>query len=560
MFASGHKDERPELVIIGPPTSNGDLHVGHVAGPCVGADVHVRYLRAAGRDVVFASGGDDSQTFVVTAAARLGTTPAELAATSWGLIKGTFEAMAIGLDGFAPTDDAYRAMVYDYVNRLHALGKFRKRAVPLPYSERTGKFLVEGFVGGTCPTCLADSRGGFCEACGHPIDFGELIDPYSIMDPADEVTFREAEILVFPVEEYRERLIAYYAAREASWRPHPIALMRELLAGPLPDYPVTYPVDWGLPAPFPETPGQTINAWLEGMPASMHDTSFAQRRLGLSPPTDDDAWRAERGNRLVVFMGFDPLWVWGVVHVAELMAHEGKYVLPDTLLCNEFYDLENEKFSTSKGHVVWARDLVAEVPRDVVRFYLTLSAPEHARTNFSRAALDKVAAERLVNPWNDLVTAMGKLTAEAGGDGAPLPVSARTPDRAAAIVSRFSLCFELATFSLTRGAELVAQNVERLRAHALRALAEDLDPGTLRVRLGDLFLQVRALICGAAPILADLAADAAKAGGFELRMSADAFAVAQATAFPLPRLSMRTAGAASAAGGDPSSAIISTTT
>ncbi|HEY6788840.1 MAG TPA: class I tRNA ligase family protein [Trebonia sp.] len=531
------RDERLELVVIGPPTANGDLHVGHVAGPCAGADVRVRYLRAAGRPVVFASGVDDSQTFVVTAAARLGTTPAELAATSWHQIKGTFEAMAIGLDGFAPNDDAYRALVYRYVGGLYDLGKFRTRTVPLPYSERTGKFLVEGLVGGDCPTCLADSRGGFCEACGHPIDFGALIEPYSIMDRTDKVTFRDCEILVFPVEEYREQLIAYYAARETRMRPHPIALMRELLARPLPDYPVTYPVDWGLPAPFPETPGQRINAWLEGMPASMYDISFAQRQLGLDPPADDDAWRAEHGNRLVVFMGFDPLWVWGVVHVAELMAHEGRYVLPDNLLCNEFCDLENEKFSTSKGHVVWARDLVAEVPRDVVRFYVCLTAPEHARTNFSRAALDKVAAQRLVDPWNDLVTALTKLTAEVG-DG-PLPVSAQTPAMAAAMVTRFGLCFELATFSLSRASELIAQNVERLRAHAQRALAQDLDADTLRVRLGDLFLQVRALVCCAAPVLVDLAAEAATAGGFELRASAAAFEVTRTAAFAVPRLSMR---------------------
>jgi methionyl-tRNA synthetase len=540
MFVTGRtadRDERPELVIIGGPTSNGDLHVGHVAGPCLGADVHVRYLRAAGHPVVFATGGDAHQTYVITAAARLGTTPGELAAKSWHLIKGTFEAVAIGLDGFAPTDDAYRAMVYRHVDRLYRLGKFRKRTVPLPYSERTGKFLVEGLVGGDCPTCLADSRGGFCEACGHPIDFGALIEPYSIMDRTDKVTLRDCEILVFPVEEYRERLIAHYAARETSMRPHPIALLRELLARPLPDYPVTYPVDWGLPAPFPETPGQMINAWLEGMPQSMYDTSFAQRQLGLDPPSDDDAWLAERGNRLVVFMGFDPLWVWGVVHVAELMAHEGRYILPDNLLCNEFCDLENEKFSTSKGHVVWARDLVAEVPRDVVRFYLGLTAPEHARTNFSRAALDKVSAQRLVDPWNDLVTALTKLTAEVGGG--PLPVSAQTPAMAAAMVSRFGLCFELDTFSLSRASELIAQNVERLRAQAQRALAEDFDEGTLRVCLGDLFLQVRALVCCAAPVLVDLAAEAAEAGGFGLTVSAAAFEVTRTATFAVPRLSMR---------------------
>lgn len=522
-----------ELVIIGSPTANSDLHVGHLAGPCVGADVRVRYLRATGRDVVFATGVDDSHTFVTTAAARLGTTADELAEASWHQIKGTFETMAIGLDGFAPTDDAYRALVYRHVGDLYEAGKFRTRTVPLPYSEATGKFLVEGLVGGDCPTCLADTRGGFCEACGHPIDFGTLLDPYSIIDPGDPVTFRDCEILVFPVEEYRQQLIAHYAARETTMRPHPVALLRELLSRPLPDYPVTYPVERGLPAPFPETPGQTINAWLEGMPQSMYYTAFAQRQLGLDPPSDDDAWRAEHGNRLVVFMGFDPLWVWGVVHVAELMAHEGKYILPDNLVCNEFCDLDNEKFSSSKGHVVWARDLVAEVPRDVVRFYLNLTAPEHARTNFSRDGLDKVGAQRLVDPWNDLATALAKLTAEEGGSG-PLPVSAQAPRYAAAMMARFRQCYELETYSLTRAAELVGQNVARLRTHAQRLLAGEGSAG-----LGDLFLQVRALICCAAPILVDLADEAAKAGDFELHVTPAAFEQSHTTAFAVPRLSMR---------------------
>lgn len=538
MAAPDEGDARSVIVIGGPPTTNGDLHIGHVAGPYVAADVHVRYLRAAGRQVVFASGGDDSQTYVVTSAARLGTTPPELAARCWTLIKGTFEAMGVDVDGFAPTDDAYRANVYDYVNRLYAKGKFRMRTVRLPYSERTGKFLVEGLVGGDCPTCLADSRGGMCETCGFPIDFDALIEPYSILDPTDPVTFREADILVFPLEEYREQLLAFHAAKASTWRPHVVSLMRELLAGPLPDFPITYPVDWGLPAPFPETPGQTLNAWLEGMPASMYCTAHAQRQLGVEPPTNDDAWRAGHDAELVFFVGFDNLFIWALVHVAELIAHEGRYVLPDTILCNEFYELENEKFSTSKGHVVWARELVAEVPRDIARFYLNLTAPEHSRTNFSRAALDKVVGERLVGPWNELATTLAKLTAEVGGDGQPLPVSPHTPARAAAMVSRFRLCFELPSFSLSRAADLIVQNVERLRIHAQRALADKPDRDTLAVRLGDLFLQLRTLIGCASPILIDLAERAARAGDFEPRMSADACDVTYTTAFAVPSLDL----------------------
>jgi methionyl-tRNA synthetase len=525
---------RKEIIIGGPPTTNGDLHVGHVAGPYVAADVHSRYLRAVGREVVFASGGDDSQTYCVTTAARLGTTPEELTTRCWGLIKETFEAMGIAVDGFAPTDDGYRSTVYDYVNRLHANGKFKLRTVRIPYSEATGRFLVEGLVGGDCPTCLADSRGGICETCGHWIDVDGLIDPWSILDPADEVTYREAEILVFPLEEYRERLIAFHAAKSSTWRPHLVTLMRELLAEPLPDYPITYPVDWGMPAPFPETPGQTLNAWTEGMPASMYCTAYAQREMGVETPANDDPWRAEHDAELVFFVGFDNLFIWALVHVAELMAHDGRYVLPSTILTNEFYELENEKFSTSKGHVVWARDLVTEVPRDIARFYLNLSAPEHARTNFSRALLDKVAGERLVAPWNELATTLAKLTAEVGGESQRLPVSAGARSRAAVMVERFSQCFELASFSLTRAADLVVQHVDRLRTIAGKVAAEEGVP--LHPQLGDLFLEVRALIGCMSPILVDLAARAALAGGFAPRMTPDAFADQHTTAFAVPTL------------------------
>jgi methionyl-tRNA synthetase len=527
---------RPVVIIGGPPTSNGDLHIGHIAGPYLGADIHRRYLRAAGREAVFASCTDDSQTYLVTSAARAGLTPPALVKQSTDAIQRTFKAMGIELDGFSPTDDGYKELVYDYVNRLYDKGKLRLRKVRLPYSESKAEFLVEGFVGGGCPTCLADSRGGFCEGCGHPIDFDALIEPYSVLDPADEVTYRETEILVFPVEEYREQLVAYYEERGPAWRPHVLGLMRELLAGPLPDFAITYPVSWGLPAPFPETPGQTLNAWVEGMPASMYCTEYALRRNGKEQVADDDAWRAENDARVVVFMGFDPLFTWGVVHVAELMAHEGRYVLPDTLLVNEFYELENEKFSTSKGHVVWARDLATEVPLDIARFYLTLTAPEFARTNFSRAALEKVAAERLVAPWNELAETLGKLTAEVGGESAALPVTTEASERAAVMVSRFALNYELEDFSLSRAADLVVQHVERLRAGAGQALKENLDQEVLRGRLSDLFLELRALIGCASPILIDLAGRAAHAGGFELRITADAFDVTHTTAFAVPPL------------------------
>jgi methionyl-tRNA synthetase len=168
------------------------------------------------------------------------------------------------------------------------------------------------------------------------------------------------------------------------------------------------------------------------------------------------------------------------------MAHGDRYVLPDMIVSNEFYELENEKFSTSKGHVIGVQELLAEVPRDVARFYLALTCPEHQRTNFSRAALAEVTSRRLVEPWNDLAEALdGEVSTEVTSGGW---------ERAAAVLDRFRACYELPAFSLTRAAEAIVVQLERLRRRA-----------AVRVD-GDLFLEVRALVAGAAPILIDVAA------------------------------------------------------
>ena len=279
----------------------------------------------------------------------------------------------------------------------------------------------------------------------------------------------------------------------------------------------------------------------------MYCTAYARGQLGRTPPAADDPWRAGHGTRLLFFVGFDNLFIWALVHVAELIAHQGRYVLPETILTNEFYDLEHEKFSTSMGHVVWARELVAEVPRDIVRFYLTLTAPEHARTNFSRAALDKVAGQRLVGPWNELAAALAKLTAEVGD--ATLPTSVPGRELAAAMTARFRHCYDLDSFSLSRAADLVVQHVDRLRVAAGRLLGAAGDRDGLPAGLGDLFLQLRALIGCASPILVDLAGRAALAGDVTPSLAAGTAWPAGTTAFAVPALDLRTAPA-----GDPAPA------
>ncbi len=525
------KATRPVVIIGPPPTPNGDLHLGHLAGPYLAGDIYARYLRAIGREVIYTTGTDDSQTYVLATARRRGLRPEELCVKSWHDIRRTLALMGISVDGFAPFDDGYRATVLDFVGALHAAGKFRLRTVRLPYAERTGEFLVEGLVCGECPNCLSESRGGLCETCGHPIDFDDLIEPRSTVDPDEVLTTHEAKILVLPMEAYRDQLAAYYAARERYWRPHIVQLAREVFARPLPDFPVTYPVGWGIPAPFPETKDQVINAWVEGMPASMYCTAYAAAQLGRPCGRTDELWRAERDIELVYFLGFDNAYFWGMNHLALLLAHEGRYVTPETIVCNEFYELENEKFSTSSGHAVWATDILTEVPRDLVRFYLALTSPEHQRTNFSRAALAKVTEHRLVLPWNRLATLLGKAVADFGGTDTALTVSDSARQRAGVMVQRFRACYEINGFSLPRAADVIVGQIDRLLRRA-----ED-PPMADSHAVGDLFLEVQGLIAGAAPILIDFADAATDVAGLDHRLTADAFKVAQVRPFPLPTLS-----------------------
>jgi methionyl-tRNA synthetase len=513
------EDDRPVLLLGPNPTPNGGMHLGHIAGPYLAGDVYARYQRARGRDVIFTTGTDDSQTYVLASARRQGVDPHELCRTSTELIKEALTSIGISFDGFGPFDDEYRDTVLEFFRTLHAAGKFKLKTVELPYSEELGEYVVEGMIEGECPVCLTTSRGGLCETCVHPNNYDDpLIEPHSTVDPNLVLTTREATILVFPLEEYREELTAYHEQWIPYWRPHLGQMIREILAKPLPEIPITYPLPWGMDPGFPEVPGQVLNAWLELMPAGMFTTAYAARQLGRDTKPGE-LW--ESGNlRMVHVLGFDNAFFFCISHIALLMAHGDRYLRPEWIINNEFYELESEKFSTSKRHVVTPQEILQEVPRDVVRLYLALTAPEHARTTFSRVGLDRVAAGRLVGPWNRLAEALGKKHADLGGNGTTLPVTALGRRRAAAMYNRFDASYEMPTYSLSRSADQILVHIERLARRS---------PSTPE-EWGDLFLETKALLRLASPILIDLA----EAAGFTDPLKPGVFEVSEVAPFTPP--------------------------
>ncbi|WP_280268436.1 class I tRNA ligase family protein [Nocardia wallacei] len=475
----------PTIVISPAPTANGDLHLGHIAGPFLAADVYSRYLRSTGRKVLFGTGVQDTSTFVVTTARRLGTTPEALVRRSAAEIEATLGALGIAADGFTGWEDRFTAFVTKVVADLRARGRVRLRPMRFPYAPRTGEYLVDGHVTGTCPVCLATSCGGLCESCGHPVAAGELLDPRSTRDPREPLEFRETEVLVLPAEEYRGQLRAHFDRAAAALRPHAAQVIDEILARPLADFPVTYPLSWGIPAP--DLPGQVVNPNAEPVAWTMYCSMLAAEGAGLSPGSEDELWRREAGTEIVYFLGVDNIHPFAISGLAMLLAYGEHYPLPARFLTNEFYELDREKFSTSRGHLVWGRELAAAVPRDLIRFHLACDSPETQRTSFSHRELARLTRIRLVRPWNRIADR----TAEWAGRG-PLPISGRSRTDAVRMVERFRTAYELPRFSLHRAADTLTRQLARLDRSTLSA--------------GDLCHESEVLLRCAAPILIDLAA------------------------------------------------------
>jgi methionyl-tRNA synthetase len=479
------------LIISPAPTANGDLHLGHIAGPLLAADVYARYLRATGRDALLATGYQDTSTYVVTTAHRLEMTPKALVARSAEQIENTLAAVGVDVDGFTGDEDRFVKTVLGFLEQLHAAGKFELRTMTFPYSPATGQYLVDGYAWGGCPVCLAHGCAGLCESCGNPIAAGDLIDPQSTMDPDDPLELRETQVLVLPMERYRERIRGHFAEHGKTMRPHMAQAIEQVLSRPLLDCPITYPTSWGIPAPFPEVVGQSINPNAEPAAWSIYCAALSAERRGMAL-AGDELWLAGAGTKVVYFLGFDNTYPFAIAAVAMLLASDGRYLLPEEFITNEFYELDNAKLSTSRGHVVWGGDLVAKVPRDLVRFHLAATSPENQRTDFSWAALARVTSSRLVEPWNRVAEKADRCT----GRGA-LPVSERSRTAAARIMERFAACYELDCFSLTRAAETLTEQLGRLARWAVRPGEE-----------GDFCHEVDMVLRFAAPILIDLAGEA----------------------------------------------------
>lgn len=363
------------IVTTAPPNPNGDLHLGHLSGPFLGADVLARYLRSEGKRVTHVGYIDEHSCYVPRKAREIGDNPYRTAAVLGNRIEQTLVQANMLPDfmGRPHRDPGHDELVTQKFGQLLEGGSISLKEVPAYYCEFDKNFLYEAELRGKCHYCLAPSDGFYCEACGMPQESGQLVDPVCTQCN-QRPTIRFHKRYVFDLEAFRSELQGYY--REMDLRPHLRDYLDELLSRPLPETPISRLADYGIPAPGLD--GQILDTWFSGIWGYM---AAADGAKSVVPGGAGSAGWDDPKTEIYHFIGFDCSFSHAVLWPAMCLAL-GNVSLPTMVYTNEFYKLNGSKFSTSRGHAIWGADVLKEASADEIRFYLCLTGPETEQTNF----------------------------------------------------------------------------------------------------------------------------------------------------------------------------------
>lgn len=385
------------IVTSAPPNPNGDLHLGHLSGPFLGADVLSRHLRQRGHEVSYVGYSDEHSCYVPRRGAELGATAHETAFAFGNRIEETLSLGAMHHDWFTRplTDATHTEIVQRFFTSLWEQDKLTVHELPVFYCTGCERHLYEAEVRGECQFCGDPSDGIYCEACGLPQDPAGLAAPRCTAC-WDVPTVRTLERICLPLEQYRGRLLDYYrrAQSGAEWRPRLRSYLDALMARELPLTPISRMADYGIPVPLPEWDGHILDTWFSGIFGYLAATACLAEAQGR-PQRWERQW-TDPETKVVNFIGFDCSFSHAVLWPALLMA-EGRLTLPSQVVTNEFYRLEGDKFSTSRDHAVWGGEFLRQVPADALRFHLCLTGPEREQTNFAAKEFAETVAVVLVD-------------------------------------------------------------------------------------------------------------------------------------------------------------------
>jgi methionyl-tRNA synthetase len=364
------------------PYTNGPIHIGHLAGVYVPADIYARYLRMKGEDVFFVCGSDEHGVAISIRATREGKSPKELIDHYHNMIKSSFDDFGISFDHYGRTSDPiHHQTASDFFKTLYDKGDFIEETTEQLYDEEVEQFLADRFVVGTCPHCgHKEAYGDQCESCGRSLNATDLINPTSTLSGSVPVT-KATKHWFLPLDRYQTFLEDWILKGHAEdWKPNVYGQVKSWLDDGLKARAVTRDLDWGIPVPVPGGENKVLYVWFD---APIGYISATKEWAEINNKDWEPYWK-DQNTKLIHFIGKDNIVFHCIIFPAMLHA-EGSYVLPTNVPANEFLNLEGQKLSTSKNWAVWLHEFLENFPdkQDVLRYVLTANAPENKDNDFT---------------------------------------------------------------------------------------------------------------------------------------------------------------------------------
>lgn len=366
------------LVTTALPYANGPVHIGHLAGVYVPADIYVRYLRLKGREVLFIGGSDEHGVPITIKAKKEGVTPQDIVDRYHKIIKESFEEFGISFDIYSRTSSKiHYKTASDFFKTLYEKGEFIEKTSEQYYDEEAKQFLADRYITGTCPHCKnPNAYGDQCEACGTSLSPLDLIDPKSAISGSKPV-LKETKHWYLPLDKHEGWLKEWILENHKEWKTNVYGQCKSWLDMGLQPRAVSRDLDWGVPVPIEGAEGKVLYVWFD---APIGYISNTKELL----PNDWEKWWKDESTRMIHFIGKDNIVFHCIVFPAMLKA-EGSYILPDNVPANEFLNLEGDKISTSRNWAVWLHEYLKDFPgkQDVLRYVLTANAPETKDNDFT---------------------------------------------------------------------------------------------------------------------------------------------------------------------------------
>jgi methionyl-tRNA synthetase len=432
------------LSAVAWPYANGPRHIGHVAGFGVPSDVFSRYMRMAGHDVLMVSGTDEHGTPILVAADAEGVTPRELADRNNRLIVEDLHRLGLSYDLFTRTTTPnHHAVVQEMFTTVHRNGYMVERTTQGAISPSTGRTLPDRYIEGTCPICGFDSaRGDQCDNCGNQLDPTDLIEPRSKIN-GEIPQFVESQHFFLDLPALADALKVWLDEREASgtWRPNVIKFSQNILEDIRPRA-MTRDIDWGIPVPLDgwrDNPTKRLYVWFDAVIGYLSASIEWARRLG-----EPDRWREWWNDSEALsyyFMGKDNITFHSQIWPAELLAYDGqgdrggepgeygRLNLPTEVVSSEYLTMEGKQFSSSRGVVIYVRDVLERYQPDALRYFISAAGPENQDSNFTWAEFVRRTNDELVAGWGNLVNRTATMIAKSFGE-IPAPGELEAEDHA----------------------------------------------------------------------------------------------------------------------------------